>query len=321
MKVIVCAADVEDKKLASFVSRSFSSLQPELLLDSAFSRVCKKKAAGALVYFDSSLGDKRILELAAKLGEVESCAWGVIDRTGSLPDPASFFFAGACDYVGPSLFKSGLDACRLDEALVYGALAEEPDEDCEEEAVAFPGWDALKEGEEAQVRFCYAAIGNQKSLLERIGEKRLGKLKEDFAAFLEPWSKECGGIVWIKESLGCLLLFPPRDEGMNPVLASFRLLLDRALIGYEVFKLEVPLTFRFAFHSGHTSWQKPGSTGKIVSEDVNFVFHLGMKAAGDGYILVSGEAAGAVPPTLSDLFAPAGDFEGRSLIASQRFRD
>ena len=321
MKVIICTAEAEDKKLASFAARSFPLSQFEIVLDSAFSRVCKKKAVGALVYFDGNLGDKRILELAAKLGGLESCAWGVIDRAGSLPDPASYFFAGACDYIGPSLFKSGLDACRLDEALVYGGLAEEPSDDACEEEVPFSGWDALKEGEEAQVRFCYAAIGNQKNLLERIGEKRLDKLKEDFAAFLGPWSKECGGIVWIKESSGCLLLFPPRDEGMNPVLASFRLLLDRALIGYEVFKLEVPLTFRFAFHSGHTSWQKPGSTGKIVSEDVNFVFHLGMKAAGDGYILASRETAGAVPPTLSDLFGPAGDFEGRSLIASNKFRD
>jgi hypothetical protein len=320
MKVIICAAQAEDKKLSSFAARSFPSSPPEILLDSAFSRVCKKKAAGALVYFDGGLGDKRILELAAKLGEVELCAWGVIDRTGSLPDPASFFFAGACDYVGPSLFKTGLDVCRLDEALVYGGLAEEPDEDCEEVS-AFPGWDALKEGEETQARFCYAAVGNQKSLLERIGEKRLDKLKEDFAAFLGPWSKEGGGIVWIKESSGCLLLFPPRDEGMNPVLASFRLLLDRALIGYEVFKLEVPLTFRFAFHSGHTSWQKPGFTGKVVSEDVNFIFHLGMKAAGDGYILASKEASGAVPPSLSDLFVPTGDFESHSLIASRKFRD
>ena len=178
-----------------------------------------------------------------------------------------------------------------------------------------------REGADVPVRFCYAAVGNQKSLLERIGEKRLDKLREDFAAFLEPWSKECGGIVWIRETAGSLLLFPPRDEGMNPVLAAFRLLLDRALIGYEVFKLEVPLTFRFAFHAGRTMWRKPGATGSIVAEDVNFVFHLGMKAAGDGYILVSDDARTSIPSSLGDLFAPAGDFEGRSLIASRRFKD
>jgi hypothetical protein len=320
MKILLCCADPEDKKLAAFASRSFVGQETELLADSGFARSYKKKAQGALVYFDGSLGGERILALAAKLGEIEDCAWGVLDRSGESPDPALYFFEGACDYVGPALFKSGFGEDRLEKALVYGALAEEEGEDCEDE-VAFPGWTCLKEDEDVSVRFCYAAIGGQKALLERIGEKRLNKLREDFAAFLESWSKECGGLVWIKESSGCLLLFPPMDEGMNPVLASFRLLLDRAIIGYEVFKLEVPLTFRFAFHSGHTRWQKPGSTGKIVAEDVNFVFHLGMKAAGDGYILASTDAANAIPSCLGDLFAPEGDFEGRSLLASRRFKD
>ena len=97
--------------------------------------------------------------------------------------------------------------------------------------------------------------------------------------------------------------------------------LDRALIGYEVFKLEVPLTFRFAFHAGHTQWRKPGATGNVISEDVNFVFHLGMKAAGDGYILASADAERAVPECLRELFSEAGDYEGRSLIASRKFKD
>lgn len=320
MRILICAADGEDKKLTAFAARSLSSGgEVEIVADSAFARASKRKAPNSLVYFDAGLGTERILELAGKLGELESCAWGVIDRSGESPDPAAFFFAGACDYIGAQLFKSGFGPDRLDEALAYSGLVE--DEPDEAEAPAFPGWTELKEGASVPVRFCYAAIGNQKENLERIGEKRLGKLREDFATFLESWSKECGGIVWIRETAGCLLLFPPKDEGMNPVLAAFRLLLDRALIGYEVFKLEVPLTFRFAFHAGRTMWRKPGDTGNIVAEDVNFAFHLGTKAAGDGYILVSAEGGGAIPACLGDLFSPAGDFEGRALLASRKFRD
>ena len=171
------------------------------------------------------------------------------------------------------------------------------------------------------VRFCYAALGNQRALLENIGEKRLDKLREDFAAFLESWSKECGGIVWIRETAGCLLLFPPRDEGKNPVFSAFRLLLDRVIIGYEVFRLEVPLSFRFAFHAGHTMWKKPGATGSVVAEDVNFVFHLGMKAGVDGSILVSSEVERDIPPCLLDLFSSAGSFEGRGILSSRRFKN
>jgi hypothetical protein len=243
----------------------------------------------------------------------------VIDRAGESSDPAIYFRAGASDYVGEKLFKAGLTAARLEEALAFAGF--EIGEGGPEESEEFPGWTKLKEGADLPVRFCYAAIGNQRGLFERIGEKRLGKLRDDFAAFLESWSKECGGILWIRDNSGCLLLFPPADEGMNPVLAAFRLLLDRALLGYEVFKLEVPLTLRFAFHKGHTMWRKPGATGEIVSEDINFVFHLGTKAAGDGYILASTEVEKSIPECLADLFSPAGDFEGRSLVASKRFKD
>jgi hypothetical protein len=326
MRIIVCCPDPEDKKLAAFAASCLASPAPgaspsaaELMTDSAFARNCKKKACDAFVYFDLALGRKRVLELASQLDEVEGCAWGLIDRAGEAADPASWFFEGACDYVGPALLKAGLGPGRLNEALAYAGFAEcEDDEAPEAQAAAFPGWAELAE---VAVRFCYAAIGDQKGLLERIGEKRLDKLRDDFAAFLEPWSRECGGIVWIKESAGCLVLFPPQDESMNPVLAAFRLLLDRALIGYEVFKLEAPLTFRFAIHAGHTMWRKPGATGSVVAEDVNFVFHLGMKAGVDGSILVSGDASRSVPASLGDLFSPSSSFEGRSVQASRRFRN
>jgi len=319
MKVIVCAVDPEDKKLSAFAARCLASCgSAETIAESAFARTGKKKAQGAFVYFDLGMGEKRLLELASKLDELESCAWGVIDRPGEAADPALFFRAGACDYVGEKLFKTGFPPGRLETVLAYAGFEAEGCEPPEEE---FLGWAKLKEGDEAPVRFCYAAVGNQKGLLERIGEKRLGKLRDEFAAFLESWSKECGGIVWIRDTAGCLVLFPPKDEGMNPCLAAFRLLLDRALIGYEVFKLEVPLTFRFAFHQGHTMWRKPGATGNIVSEDVNFAFHLGTKAACDGYLLASAEIEKSIPECLADLFSPAGDFEGRSLLASRRFVD
>jgi hypothetical protein len=321
VKLIICAADAADKKLAAFASRSFPrEAELELLTDSAFSRSHKKKAPGSFVYFDSGLGTERIIDLAAKLDGIEGCGWGVLDRSGASPDPAAFFHAGAADYVGPALFKAGLGEGRFDQTLAFAGMGED-EAPASGSAWAFPGWPALEEGSDVAVRFCYAAVGNQKGLLERIGDKRLSKLLEDFAAFLESWSKECGGISWIRESGGCLLLFPPQDEGLNPVLAAFRLLLDRALVGYEAFRLEVPLTFRFAFHSGRTMWRKPGATGSVVSEDVNFVFHLGMKAAGDGYIVASGEAESAIPASLRDLFAAAGDFEGKPLLASRRFKD
>ena len=314
--------DPAERRLASALERALpegSTL--EVLPMTGFARSWKKKAPGSFVWLDATgLADERILSLGKRLKELGTCAWGVVDRKGGICDPAALFFAGASDYLGPQVLRAAIESGRIAKALVFAGLQGGAQPEAEV-LPAFPGWSCLARDEEVTVRFCYAALSGQKELLERIGEKRLNKLREDFASFLGPWAAECGGIVWIKETAGCLVLFPPADEGMNPVLAAFRLILDRAIIGYEVFSLETPLSFHFAFHAGTTMWRPPGSTGTVVSDDVNYVFHLGTKASADGVILVSGKAGGAIPDCLRDLFVTQGDFEGREFSASRRFRD
>lgn len=321
MRVVFYAADPDDRRLGSVLSRAKPrEVEFEVLPLASFSRSYRKRAPGALVYLDASgLDEARLLECGARLGELQGCAWGVFDRSGELSDPGSLFHAGAKDYLGPAPMKGGFEPSRVAEALAFAGLGPSPSGAGTE--AAFPGWTSLCEGDTIEVRFCYAALGAQRELLEQIGEKRLYALRESFNDFLSPWAAEGGGIVWIRESSGSLVLFPPKDEGMNPVLAAFRLVLDRAIVGYEVFNLEIPLTFRFAFHAGKTPWRRIGATGTVVSEDVNFSFHLGGKAAQDGSIVVSKAAADSVPSCLKDLFADAGDYEGRALLASRRFKD
>jgi len=320
MRLLVCSADPGNRKLAAFLRRSPPAADAEILSPQAFSRSIKKSAPGAIVYFFlPELGERKALSLGAKLSGIEGSAWGVIDPAGEAEDPAAFFFAGARDYIGPKLFKEGVGQKRLAAAMAFASILDA----CPDEASApkFPGWEKLKEGEQIEARFCYVALADQEGLRERVGEIRLGKLKDEFASFLESWSKESSGILWIREAGGCLLLFPPADEGANPVLSAFRLLLDRVLVGYEIFRLQAPLSFRFAFHAGRTVWRKRGATGTVVSDDVNYVFHLGQRTTSDGLIVVSEAAASSIPACLRDLFSCAGAFEGREIRVSRRFKD
>jgi class 3 adenylate cyclase len=336
VKILAYLADETFAKMAALLEHARSAdFELEFLPRSSLGRNGRKKALDSFVYLDAEgLDTDRVLGLGSRLGEFGCVGWGVLDRGGTVDDPARLFFEGARDYVGPQLLKatatrnstqakpaqhrSAFNADRISVALTTAGLIGGNDLKL---PPPFPGWDRLEEGTGVVVRFCYAAIGNQHELLERIGEKRLFKLREDFVAFLGPWAAECGGIVWIRVGSGNLLLFPPADEGINPVLAAFRILLDRALIGYEVFRLETPLSFRFAFHAGRTMWRKPGATGDVVSEDVNFIFHLGARASPDGLIVVTECAESLVPACLRDLFVPGGDYEGRALFASKRFKD
>lgn len=321
MRLLICSADTGSRKLTSFLRKSgLSDADVEILSPTSFSRSVKTKARGAFVYFFlPELGERKALALAAKLSAVEDLPWGVIDCDGEAEDPAAFFFAGARDYIGPRLFKKGAQPKRLARAATF-AMAQGSCSD-DRGAQSFAGWDTLAEGEQFEARFCYAALADQEGLRERIGEIRLGKLKDEFASFLESWSKESGGILWIREAGGCLLLFPPTDAQTNPILSAFKLLLDRMLIGYEVFRLQVPLSFRFAFHAGRAPWRKRGATGTVVSDDVNYVFHLGQRTSSDGLIVVSEKAEKSIPPCLRDLFSRAGSFEGRQIHVSRRFSD
>jgi len=321
MRLLVCSADPGSRKLAAFLRKSeLSDADAEIVSPAWLSRSFKTKARGAFVYFFlPELGERKALSLASKLAAAEDIAWGVMDPAGEAEDPAAFFFAGARDYIGPRLFKDGAGPKRLAAAIAFasarGGCRDDP------AAPEFAGWDSLAEGDQFEARFCYAALADQEGLSERIGEKRLGKLKDEFASFLESWSRESGGILWIREAGGCLLLFPPADAQANPILSAFRLLLDRVLVGYEVFRLQVPLSFRFAFHAGRASWRRRGATGTIVSDDVNYVFHLGQRTESDGLIVVSETAERAIPACLQDLFSRAGSFEGRQLHVSRRFTD
>lgn len=277
-----------------------------------------ERRADRFVYLDArGLEREALLDAAAWLSGRPGIAWGVVDPDGEVADPAALFFAGATDYLGPGILP--VDETRLRIALGRAHRDDEAPEP--ETARSFPGWAKLREGKEYDFLFCHAAIGEPDRLREAIGEKRLAKLKEAFAAHMAEIAEGIDGKAWILDSQGLLLAFPPKDLPDSPVLAAFELLLDRALVGYEVFKLEVPLTFRFAFHAGKAPWRPPGATGTVVSEDVNFIFHLANRGGHDGRITLSQACADAVPSQLADVFQPAPAFEGHEILISRRFLD
>lgn len=317
---IVVFSEFPAQKPGAFKAALPADSNLEILPLKGLRRASQKPLDADILYLDvKGIGEAGLCKHAPVLA-AGRLPWGILDPAGELADPARAFFLGAKDYVGPGLLKAGIPASRLQKVQTFAGI-ESGVPPAPEAANRFPGWDKIPEGSEIAVRFCYVSVGDPEGLRERIGEKRLRKLREDFGGFMASWASECGGIAWMRDPEGTLLLFPERDEGTSPILAAFRLILDRALVGYEVFRLEVPLTFRFSFHAGRTVWRRPGSTGTIVSGDVNFIFHLGSKYCSDGRITLSGEMEASVPAPIRDLFVPAGDFEGRRILASRRFRD
>lgn len=294
---------------------------PEAVVESlAFSGLKRtlERRIDRFVYLDArGLGTDALRDAVAWISARPGVAWGVLDPEGSVADPAGLFFSGASDYLGPGALP--VDEPRLRQALVRARRADEAQEP--EPARSFPGWAKLKDGKEYDFLFWHAAVADADGLREAIGEKRLAHLKEAFSAHMAEIAEGLDGKAWIFDAKGVLLVFPPVPEGDSPVLAALELLLDRALVGYEVFRLEVPLSFRFAFHLGRAPWRPPGATGTVVSDDVNFIFHFANRGGHDGRIVVSCACADLVPRQIADLFSPGAAFEGRETLVSRRFLD
>jgi hypothetical protein len=118
-----------------------------------------------------------------------------------------------------------------------------------------------------------------------------------------------------------LLLIPPRLPLIREaVVSSLKILVAAPVISFETLGLNFPVQFSFALHYGKTVYHAPGKTGTVISDAVNFIFHLGTKRAEPGRLTISGETpAEVIPEGLEDMFAMAGEFEGRSLVHSRRW--
>lgn len=310
---LILYTGLEGAALKRFL-KLFSVKSMEILPLSSLKRSVKAKSADGFIFIDSgdseSLACKRARELSAM-----DISFGVVDSAGVITDPAALFFSGALDYIGPALLKKGVDAKRLMMAVKMAGNA-----DGESSTMhAFPGWQNLADGAEFRFVFCYASISDQAGLHAKIGEKRLAALKDSFSGYLSKVFSESSGLVWMKDQTGVLILFPESAPGKSPIRLAFETEFNRLLIGYEIFGIEVPLGFKFVFHAGSTEWRKPGMTGNIVSEDVNYIYHLAVKFAEDNRITVSDPCSPWLPEPIADFFTIGKNYEGKGTQYSSRF--
>jgi hypothetical protein len=262
-----------------------------------------------------------------------NAAYGILDPKGESPDPAAFFFDGAADYIGPKALKAGIEKKRFKAALAWRGAEGEVKKDTAEApgktekrskfpAGKFPPWTSIRSGTAIPALFLFVSLSGpgKTNLRSRLGEAGYKLLQTRLRMLLQQRFQEANALLWMETESNCLLLIPPKAESAKAAaVASLKLVLAAPLIAAETFGIFIPLSFTIAMHYGKTPYHAPGKTGTLVSDAVNFIFHLGTKCAEPGRLTLSGE----VPPEgiapLADLFVPAAEFEGRSLLHSRLF--
>jgi len=300
----------------------------------------KKFKSGDQVYFDASAISLPEIKKTAKALVKNNVLWGVIDPKGATEDPAVFFFDGASDYIGPALVKKGLSKKRVAQALSWvgksdtkasgkGADKMKPGEteptrkrkSQKLPAGKFEGWKSIRAGTTENFFFLFVSLGGKTNLRSMVGEASFSTIMNHWRDVLYQAFRKADALPWMETEAHSLFLIPARANNCKAAIeAALKMIVSSKLIGVEKLFLKIPVEFTFALHYGETAFQAPGKTGAVVSESVNYIFHLGGKKAEEGHLTISDDVSEeAIPEALMDMFLPAGTFEGIAIRHSRRF--
>ena len=285
------------------------------------------------VYLDiSELSPPVIKKTIAVL---QKCApfWGIVDLKGEAPDPAAYFFEGASDYITPVLINKGLDKKRFEAAFSSfkkkkGSGSVESKEKSFSKAPGvklgtevFKGWKSVRSGKTGSFFFLFVSLSGKEDLVSQLGERTFIVLKNRLRDTLQQRLLESEALHWMETEGNSLFLIPPTAANCKAAIeAVLKIILNKRLISAEKLGLSFPVDFTFALHYGQSVFQAPGKTGNVISESINYIYHLGMKKADSGRLTISGDVPEeAIPAPLLDLFSPAGVFEGIPIRHSKRF--
>jgi hypothetical protein len=298
----------------------------------------KKFKSSDQVYFDASAISPAEIKKTVKTLAKNNIFWGVIDPKGAAEDPASFFFDGASDYIGSALVKKGLSKKRVAQALSWaeksGAKDSGKGADKAGEGVPaskrkyqklpagkFEGWKSIRTGTKENFFFLFASIGGKTNLRSMVGEAVFNTIMNRWRDVLFQELRKADALPWMETEANSLFLVPAKSNNCKAAIeAALKMIVGSRLIGIEKLLLTIPVEFIFALHYGETVFQAPGKTGAIVSESVNYIFHLGAKKAEEGRLTISDDVSDeAIPETMQNIFLPIGTFEGIPIKHSRRF--
>jgi hypothetical protein len=285
----------------------------------------------AVVYLDvTGLSERERTRLVASTIKAAGRRVGVLDPAGRVKDVAALFHAGAVDYLGKSPGIRGLTSRRLAAVRSYSEGSVEvpavasrsgsaPERDGGATTVgrAIPAgsdpWESIQDGREHGFAFLFIEVDDAEELKKRYEASNLASAMDTFRAFIERIVTPSAGRLWMWSRFGGLVLFPLRDGEFPAALCGLRILLSRIFYDAEESPLPGRLSFRMAVSVGATVY-KPGDTGRIVSDAVNSIFHLGRRFTRPGQYLLTADAAALTPEPLRPCLVPAGTYEGRRIL-------
>ena len=270
----------------------------------------------ALVYLDTSQFTLAQITRTLKTS-VENNAFriGIIDGAGTIEDPGTLFHLGAVDYLSKKIVQQGVSAPRFQKAISFCDFEEISEEETARKApestwkLSGPSWTNVKSGNEYTFCFMFVEIDLKDEWKNKSGRAHLDEVKAAFQKHVQKFAGALSGKIWMWMDLGGLILFPFDGKRCDPILDGISLILNRPIISAEEYRYHTTISYRLALHIGNTIYRSRGNTGTIVSDTVNFLFHLGQKFAQPGNFYLTEPVTRFIPEKFEECFVPAGTFE------------
>jgi len=249
---------------------------------------------------------------------------GVIDPKGVVDDVPSLFHDGAVDYVDGAGWKARLPRRRLNRATAYARTLKRYPEEAQREAPAArpfrpsgADWSRIQEGEEYTFSLLFIELDGGDDLELRFGAANLAEALASFRAYVERSVAPFGGRTWIWSRFGGLVLFPFDGKREQAAPCGLSMTLYKYLYDIEESRFPHFVSWRMAAHLGEVAWRR-SSTGTLVSDTLNSVFHLGQQLVPAGSFLITDGVRELAATALRNFFVPAGQFEGRGIWRMRR---
>jgi len=285
----------------------------------------KKETEVSIAYLDvTGMETKEIRRHIKGLTKDENTILGIIDIKNEVDDPADLFHQGVSDYINKGL-SSEIKPGRLKKVEEFGiSCFSDKEQDCDKikeqanlppkrKLVPQADWSKVIEGKNYSFCFLYVEMDLPSDWRKKAGADHLKKAKELFHNHIQRSVEPANGQIWMWNEFGGLILFPYDNSTNKPVQASIRMIFNRVISSVEEFPFKTRINYRLALHIGETLYHRRGATGTIVSDTVNFIFHLGQQFAEPGRFYITQEIFDDMDEGMKILFSPQGEFEGRTI--------
>lgn len=174
-------------------------------------------------------------------------------------------------------------------------------------------WDRVKENSEYSFCFLFVELLPSGEWKGKSGASHQEQMQTAFQDAVTRRVEDFDGKIWMWNEWTGLVLFPFDGKKCDAIVPGIRLLLNRVLLSIEGGDFQTVLNYKLALHVGSTRYRRRGQTGTIVSDDVNFIFHLGVKKADANSLYLSESAYFRISERLYPLFQEKGVFEGHQV--------